>query len=300
MSQSMTASVSTIIPCYRCSKTIARAVESVDKQTLRPTEVILVDDSSGDNTPEVLRQLQSHYGEDWIKVICLPNNQGPAVARNTGWEAASSNYIAFLDADDAWHPEKIAIQYPWMLQHPDVALTGNLVVLRKTDHELKHEPIPENVNSTLISKVKILFSNSFCTSSVILKRNIPQRFSPSLRYSQDYFLWLEIILNGYQASVLNYPMTYYFKPPFGAGGQTKNLVNGKEAEQEIYRRLCKSGHITFMEWRMLSLWSLAKYYRRVLICLLRRDNTKGFPGFAVVSHTYDLFGKDFSSQDRKE
>ncbi|WP_414585249.1 glycosyltransferase family 2 protein [Scytonema sp. PCC 10023] len=265
----MVASVSTIIPCYRCSKTISRAIDSVAKQTLPPAEVILIDDGSGDDTLEVLLQLQRDYGKDWIKVVALKENSGPAVARNTAWDLAFHDYIAFLDSDDAWHPEKIAVQYSWMIQNPDIALSGHQVVLQKGKTQLNYEPVPSNIKSQKIDRNKILFSNNFCTSSVMMKRDIKQRFSPSLRYSQDYFLWLEIILEGSQASVLSFPIAYYFKYPFGEGGQTKNLLNGKAAEEEIYCRLWKSGAITFVEWRILCLWSLARYYRRVLICLLR-------------------------------
>lgn len=265
----MVASISVIIPCFRCSKTIARAVDSIARQTLLPAEVILVDDASGDNTPEILLQLQRDYGKDWLKVIALEVNGGPAVARNAGWDAAFHDYIAFLDADDAWHSEKIAVQYAWMLEYPKIAFSGHRVMVKKPEEQLNYELIPENIKAKLISRNQILLSNLFCTSSVMIKRNINQRFSPSLRYSQDYFLWLEILLGGGQGAVLNFPVAYYFKPPFGAGGQTTNLLNGKAAEAEIYQRLFKSGYITFSESRILSLWSLAKYYRRLCICLLR-------------------------------
>ncbi|MDJ0795918.1 MAG: glycosyltransferase family 2 protein [Calothrix sp. MO_167.B12] len=266
----MKASVSTIIPCYRCSDTIGRAVDSVAKQTLLPAEVILVDDGSGDETLKTLQQLQQDYGKDWIKVIALEKNHGPAVPRNTAWDTASHEYIAFLDADDSWHPEKIAVQYSWMLEHPEIALSGHGVIVKKTRNlQLNHNEIPETITASLINRNKILLSNAFCTSSVMVKRSIKQRFNPSLRYSQDYFLWLEIVLSGIQAAVLNFTGAYYFKEPFGVGGQTKNLLNGKKAESQIYQKLWKSGYITFFEWRLLSLWSLIKYYRRSLICLLR-------------------------------
>ncbi|HEX7588324.1 MAG TPA: glycosyltransferase, partial [Anaerolineae bacterium] len=65
------ASVSVVIPCYRCAENIARAVESVVRQTLSPAEVILVDDGSGDDTLATLRALQTRYGLAWIKVIAL-------------------------------------------------------------------------------------------------------------------------------------------------------------------------------------------------------------------------------------
>lgn len=274
----MTASVSTIIPCYRCSKTIYRAVNSVAKQTLLPAEVILIDDGSGDDTLQVLQQLQHDYGKDWIKIVSLKENCGAAVARNTGWDLASHNYIAFLDADDAWHPEKIAIQYSWMLKNPEVVLSGHHAVVHNTKQQLKYGSIPSSIKIKNIGRRQILFSNRFSTSSVMIKRDIPQRFHSSLSYSEDYLLWLEIILAGNRACVLSFPISYYFKAFFGEGGQTKYLFNGRADEQKIYQILLKSKSITYLEWRIISLWALAKYYRRVLICSTRslRDSLSTF------------------------
>jgi glycosyltransferase involved in cell wall biosynthesis len=266
----MTACVSTIIPCFRCSNTIRRAVDSVANQTLKPAELILVDDGSGDDTLEVLQQLQRDYGRDWLKVIALNDNQGPAVARNTAWNFASQDYIAFLDADEVWHPEKIAVQYSWMTHHPDIALSGHDSVRIKPETQLNVAPIPNDIKVSLVSRSQILLTNVFSTSCVMLKRNLKQRFNPSLRYSQDYCLWLDILLEGSKAAVLNFCGAYYFKALFGEGGQTANLLNGKKAELGIYRRLCQAGYITFFEFRILSLWSLTKYYRRVGICSLRQ------------------------------
>jgi len=116
------APVSVVIPCYRCGATIKRAVDSVAAQTLRPAEVILIEDGSGDNTLEQLYRVQGEHPKDWIKIIALEKNSGPSFARNTGWDAATQPYIAFLDADDSWHPQKTEIQYQWMAAHPKVCV----------------------------------------------------------------------------------------------------------------------------------------------------------------------------------
>jgi glycosyltransferase involved in cell wall biosynthesis len=101
------ASVSVIIPCYNCAGTIHRALASVASQSLRPAEVILVDDHSTDDTLQSLYRLQDRYGREWIRIIEQPVNGGPGTARNMGWNAATQTYIAFLDSDDTWHPKKI-------------------------------------------------------------------------------------------------------------------------------------------------------------------------------------------------
>jgi glycosyltransferase involved in cell wall biosynthesis len=64
------------------------------------------------------------YGSDWLKIISLKRNGGASIARNIGWEQSTHDYVAFLDADDAWHPRKIEIQYTWMQNHQEVALVA--------------------------------------------------------------------------------------------------------------------------------------------------------------------------------
>ncbi len=265
----MTASVSTLIPCYRCSDTIGRAVDSVAKQTLQPAEVILVDDGSGDTTLEVLLQLQRDYGKDWIKVIALKNNGGSSVARNTAWEFASHDYIAFLDADEVWHPEKIAVQYSWMTCYPDLALSGHESVRIKPGDQVNPNPIPKDIKASFVSRNQILLFNMFSTAGVIIKRNLKQRFNPSLKTGEDYFLWLEIILGGSKAAAINCPLAYSFKAFFGESGLSENIWEMEENELRIYQMLWKYGYITLVEFRLLSIWSLAKYYRRYSICSLR-------------------------------
>ena len=123
--------VSVIVPCYCCAATIETAIESVARQTARPAEVILVDDASGDDTVAALRRLHHRHGADWMKVIRQEQNGGPSVARNAGWAMATQPYLAFLDADDSWHPRKVELQYGWMAAHPEVALTGHSVAVSR-------------------------------------------------------------------------------------------------------------------------------------------------------------------------
>lgn len=78
------ADVSVVIPCYRCAKTIKRAVHSVWTQTLKPKEIILVDDCSDDSTLESLLALQGDYPNGWFHVVPRLRNEGPGEARNTG------------------------------------------------------------------------------------------------------------------------------------------------------------------------------------------------------------------------
>src|SRR4030095_1829966 len=105
-SASENASVTAVIPCFRCEATLTRAVQSVLNQTRRPRELILVDDGNDAATAAVLRELELKHKE-WIRLLRLPKNVGPSGARNAGWNAARGKYVAFLDADDTWVAEKL-------------------------------------------------------------------------------------------------------------------------------------------------------------------------------------------------
>ena len=98
--------VSVIIPAYNRASTIARSVESALAQTLRDLEVIVVDDGSSDKTRDVVQSIR----DERLTLICHATNLGAAAARNTGMKASQTKYIAWLDSDDEWFPEKLQTQ----------------------------------------------------------------------------------------------------------------------------------------------------------------------------------------------
>lgn len=118
------APISVIIPCFNGSKTIQRAIESVWEQTLIPHEVIIINDASTDHTAEIILRLQSRYPEHWIKLYTLLENKGAAFARNFGISVSRKEIIALLDADDAWHPQKIQLQFYFLEKHPNCGICG--------------------------------------------------------------------------------------------------------------------------------------------------------------------------------
>ena len=98
------APVSVIIPAFNAAKSIERALRSVALQTLPPSEVIVVDDGSSDDTTAVAKAMQDEFHETQLVVISQPN-KGAGAARNRAVEAATELYVAFLDADDEWEVE---------------------------------------------------------------------------------------------------------------------------------------------------------------------------------------------------
>lgn len=253
--------VSVVVPCYRCADTIERAVASVAAQTARPDELWLVDDGSGDDTPATLHEMRARYG-DWVNVLALPRNGGPSVARNAGWERASRPYVAFLDADDAWHPEKLRIQHDWMARHPEIALSGHRYVRVTGDGE--PYPIPPDWRARRVGRVRLWLSNCFPTRTVMVRRDLPQRFLAGKNRSEDYLLWLQIVQAGNPAALLDVPLAYRFKAPYGDGGLSGDLWKMELGELDTYRRMCAELPAGVLVFGPLAGFSLLRHLARVV------------------------------------
>lgn len=260
------AKVSVIIPCYNCSLTIHRTVNSVLAQTQLPMEILLIEDKSTDKTLEIINQLAVLH-PSVIKVIAIVNNQGAANARNVGWSLAQQPYIAFLDADDAWHVEKIKVQYNFMLNNPDVILSGHGHKIVKTNNPLNWN-IP-SLEIKTIKKFKILLSNQFVTPSVMMKNNKQYSFNATKRYVDDHLLWLTIAYDNNNIVKLNIDLVAIYKPLYGASGLSSNLWKMEKSELDNYMILYKKNKINISLFGFTLVYSFAKYIRRLLILGLR-------------------------------
>ena len=113
--------VSVVIPVYNCEQYIAECIDSVLGQTYENFEIIIIDDGSSDDSVKIV----SEYDNDRIKLF-RQNNSGSAVARNCGVEQASGIWIAFLDADDTWLPDKLQkqLERPFIFTHKRLNILG--------------------------------------------------------------------------------------------------------------------------------------------------------------------------------
>lgn len=253
------APITAIVPCYRCMDSIERALDSILTQTFQVAEIILVDDASGDETLEMLYCLQDAKNDERIKIIALAQNSGPGSARNAAWEVASQPWLAFLDADDAWHPRKIEIQYTWMLKQQDVFLCAHETELWRLGMV---EPSYDSSKPVRLSAKKMLFRNPIPTRSVILKRELPFRFAGK-QQAEDYLLWLEVSLSGYACWKIPIVLAYSFRPEFSPGGYSGALWTHEKWELKGYDCLKSKKLINSFEYVLASTFSLLKYLRRV-------------------------------------
>lgn len=255
--------VSVVVPCFRCSKIIDRAIASVAQQTTKPAEVILVDDCSEDGTLEKLRDLATHYPEGWVKIIALPHNGGPGNARNEGVKVSTQPLVAFLDADDSWHPQKVSIQYEWMSRHPEVMLTGHPSARYSEQDETKEILIEPRARKVQISQ--LLRSNVFSPRSIMFRRDLPVLFDNQKRYMEDHWWLMQIAFAGYSIVELDLPMAFTYKADFGEDGLSKRLWKMEKSELDNYWRLAGAGKISNIFLLFISFYSLLKYVRRIFI-----------------------------------
>jgi glycosyltransferase involved in cell wall biosynthesis len=182
--------VSVIIPTYNCSRFVTEAVDSVLAQTLPPAEVIVVDDGSSDDTESVLRPYA-----DRIRYI-RKENGGVSTARNAGLRAATSELIAFLDADDVWHPRKLEIQLACLRDDRALGLLGTLMTDWPHEQFSKISDGSGGWNTVMVPFEVLAVKNVIATSTVIVRREVVAQvgeFDSSLHGPEDYDFWLRCL-----------------------------------------------------------------------------------------------------------
>ncbi|MGQ3904392.1 glycosyltransferase family 2 protein [Mixta calida] len=179
--------VSIIMPAYNSLKTIEESINSVKKQTYTQWELLITDDCSTDGTYELLKKLAQN--DPRIKIFQNNENSGAGVSRNNSIKNASGRFIAFLDSDDLWEPNKLQEQIKFMLTNGyELTYTG----YRKFNRS-------GNIISTItpVSKVNfktLLKSNVIgCLTAIYDTKKIGKIYMPSIRKRQDMALWLKIL-----------------------------------------------------------------------------------------------------------
>jgi glycosyltransferase involved in cell wall biosynthesis len=255
--------ISVIIPMYNAEKTITAALNSIACQTDGNFEIIIVNDGSADNSISQVYAFKKLHPELHITIIDK-EHEGVSATRNTGLRIASGNYIAFLDADDEWHPEKTVKQLAILSNQPDTAFVGCL-----------YKPVtkslpPKKVSwLTYVSSKDQMFKNFFQTSTVMMKRNVFEAvgyFERSRSHAEErhYFLRISTL---FSCALINENLVNYGngKRAFGQSGLSGDLLQMEMGELKNLVYAYKELNMPLFTCCNAIIFSLVKFVRRIFI-----------------------------------
>lgn len=196
--------VSVIIPVYNVEKYIHKTIESVLAQTYQDIEIILVDDCSKDKSAQIIAKYKKSHSE--IVYFLQHKNMGAGAARNKALEIASGQYVAFLDSDDLWLPEKVEKQIKLMKEKNSPFSYTAIEMIDEEGRLIKGKRSIKEI----CDYNYLLHNTMIATSSVIVDRNILGNFRMSLRRGgQDYATWLSLLRDGAVACGINEVLVQY-------------------------------------------------------------------------------------------
>lgn len=219
--------VSIITPAYKAEKIVGETIRSVQAQSYPHWQMLVVDDGSPDGTADAVASFA--VSDPRIRLI-RQTNAGPAMARQKALDYASGRYIAFLDSDDLWLPEKLTRQLAFMETHraafsytgfrrirADGSGTGHLIAIppRLTYHSL-------------------LGNTAIATSTVLIDRAATGGFRMTKTYYDDFVLWLEILKRGHVAWGLNEDLMRY---RVMGGSVSRNKLKSAHMVWQTYRQI---------------------------------------------------------------
>lgn len=228
--------VSVIIPAYNCANFIGKAIESVLEQKVK-TQIIVINDRSNDMLDQRINNYKNRNDFIYIK---NSKNLGVAETRNLGVRIAAGKYIAFLDADDWWEPDKLEKQLEIMEKENCIlSCTGRQLVDKYGKKTGKVIHVKEKIRYE-----ELLRHNSIACSSVLLLRDValkyPMKFS---EVHEDYLTWLQILEKYRQVRGIDEPLLLY---RLSEKGKSRNKLKSAKMTYGVYRKLGKGKGSSFM------------------------------------------------------
>lgn len=248
--------VSIIVPVYNAEKFIRETMDCVVAQTYPRWELLLVEDCSRDGTVAVIEEYIRENGEGRIRLINQPENMGAARARNRGLQEAVGRYIAYLDADDLWLPEKLEKELEFMEQkNAAFAFTGYEFADGNGKGTGKVVHVPETMNYRQALSNTTIFTTTVMFDTRKIAKDLLEM--PVIK-SEDTALWWKVLRNGYTAYGLDENLVKYRRP-------RKSLSSNKvEALRRIWNLYRKAEHMGVLSsaWHFC-FWAVRAVMRRV-------------------------------------
>lgn len=244
--------ISIIMPAHNAEANIRTAIDSVLAQSLTDFELLILDDCSTDQTVAIVQT----YTDSRICLYVLEANLGAAGTRNYGIRQAKGRYIAFLDSDDFWKPEKLKLQLAFM-QKNKVALcyTAYDVISPDGEQITGHVNVPESVTYRYLLRNTIIG----CLTVMIDTEQTGLVQMPAFKGAEDTATWLSILKKGHVAKGLTEPLAFYRK---GNVSLSSNKIQMAKHIWEVYRKNQNMSVFTALTHFPFYLWNgLTKHLR---------------------------------------
>ena len=221
--------VSIITPMYNSEKYIRMTIESAINQTYNDWEMIIVDDCSSDNSPEIVSEYIKY--DSRIKYIRTDSNKGVSNARNIALKIAKGQFISFLDSDDIWNKDKLKKQVEFMKKNNSVISFTSYELINENNEKInKIINAPKSVDYNTLLKGNVLG----CLTVMIDKSKLDFEIKMSGVRHEDYVLWLSILKKGYIAHGINEVLAEYRKSMTSLSG---NKIRSAIWTWNIYRNI---------------------------------------------------------------
>lgn len=248
--------ISIIVPVYNAEKFIRETMDCVLAQTYPQWELLLVEDGSRDGSVEVIKKYINEKGDTRVKLICQTSNQGAAKARNRGVREAAGRYIAYLDADDLWPPEKLERELNFMKEKEAAfVFTGYEFADERGVGTGKIVRVPKTLNYRQALSNTTIFTTTVMFDTDKISKELLEM--PDVK-SEDTALWWKVLKQGYTAYGLNENLAEYRR----AG---KSLSSNKlEALRRIWNlyRKTEGMNIAGSAWHFC-FWAVRAVRRRM-------------------------------------
>lgn len=248
--------VSIIVPVYNAGRFIEETMDCVAAQSYSQWELLLVEDGSSDGTVPIIEEYIRKNSESRIRLIRQPENQGAARARNRGLKEAAGRYIAYLDADDLWMPEKLEHQLAFMAERKAAfAFTGYEFADENGRGLGRVVRVPQTLNYRQALKNTTIFTTTVMFDTARIDRALLEM--PVMK-SEDTALWWKILRNGYTAYGLDENLAKYRR-----AGRTlsSNKLEAMRRIWNLYRKAEGMG-ILSSAWHFC-FWAVRAVRRRI-------------------------------------
>lgn len=228
--------VSIIIPVYNAASTLLETLKSVQSQSFRDFEIVLINDGSTDESPKLIQEWINTSGLE--VTLISQNNQGLGASRNRGIEAAKGDWIALLDADDIWHEHKLKFLSEHLQSSADVGVYYHKVFNYNEKGQSARPSKPVRTILELLTN-----SNPLVPSAVVLRRGIAVKHAFSedreLHGAEDLHLWVRLLSDNILFQFNAEAITFYRVD----GGMSNDLENHLQYVFNALAELRKAGHI---------------------------------------------------------